>query len=201
VHPSKLNAEAVDSFAAVVADRPDAVLLFAGEEADGGLARRRAETRGLGGRVRFLGRADDSAFLALIAATDVGLALRRPPTNGETSGALLHLLRSGVATIVTETGSFTEYPEGAVRSVPWHDDASGAAALQHALQDLTADPAARAELGRAGRAHVVERHAWSSVAARYAEVIAWASGRDRSLHLYRGPHQTGLSVVRSRGES
>ena len=55
--------------------------------------------------MRFLGRPSDEDFLGLIDAVDLGVSLRRPPTNGETSGALLHLLRSGVPTIVSDTGS------------------------------------------------------------------------------------------------
>jgi glycosyltransferase involved in cell wall biosynthesis len=182
VHPSKRNAEAVEAFEAVARAASGSMLLFVGEEADNGLARGRAEALGLSERVRFLGRADDARFLALVAAADVGVSLRRPPTNGETSGALLHLLRSGVPTVVSETGSFAEYPDGTVRKVPWSIDA-----LAAALLELAADPAARDALGRAGIEHVRARHAWADVAARYAEVIE-RSARGAGA-LFRGPHR------------
>jgi glycosyltransferase involved in cell wall biosynthesis len=182
IHPSKGNAEAVEAFAAMARAVPGSLLVFVGEEADDGLARRRAEALGLSGRVRFLGRADDARFLALVKAADVGVSLRRPPTNGETSGALLHLLRSGVPAVVSDTGSFAEYPDGAVRKVPWSVDA-----LAAALLELAADPAARDALGRAGLEHVRARHAWADVAARYAEVIDWSAGGAGAL--FRGPHR------------
>ncbi len=189
-HPSKGNAEAVEAFAAVVRAVPESVFLIVGEEADDGQTRRRAEELGLGERVRFLGRSDDDAFLALIAATDLGVALRRPPTHGESSGALLHLLRSGVATVVSDVGSFSEYPDSVVRKVRWGDN-DGVDALTRALLDLAADASARAALGRAGRDHVGHEHAWPRVAGRYAEVIDATIRRAREVcndPLFRGPH-------------
>jgi glycosyltransferase involved in cell wall biosynthesis len=121
----------------------------------------------------------------LIAATDLGVALRRPPTNGEASGALLDLLRSGVPSVVADTGSFAEFPEGVVRKVPWkwNDDAAGVRALTRALLDLAADRAGREALGLAARNHVRDHHAWPRIAARYAAVIEQSGG------LFRGPHR------------
>ena len=136
-----------------------------------------------------MGRPGDDEFLALVAATDLGVALRRPPTHGERPAALLDLLRSGVPAVVTDTGSFSEYPDGVVRKVPWDDDGAGVAALTRALLDLAADPAARAALGRAGLDHVRAHHAWPRVAARYAEVIDWSTRvrRDVAAHLLPRP--------------
>ena len=193
VHPSKLNAEAIEAFAALARSEPKAVFLVVGEEADGGLARRRAEELGLGDRVRFLGRSDDDGFLSLIAVTDVGVALRRPPTNGEASGALLDLLRSGVPSVVADTGSFAEFPEGVVRKVPWNDDAAGVRALTRALLDLAADRAGREALGLAAWNHVRDHHAWPRIAARYAAVI------EQSVSLFRGPHHARARAVHRPG--
>jgi glycosyltransferase involved in cell wall biosynthesis len=206
VRPSKLNAEAVEAFAAVARSVPGSVFLVVGEEADGGLARRRAEALGLGDRVRFLGRPGDDEFLDLVAATDLGVALRRPPTNGESSAALLDLLRSGVPAVVTDTGSFSEYPDGVVRKVPWDGDKAGVEALTAALLGLAADPAARDALGRAGLDQVRAHHAWPEVAARYAEVIEWSTRLRAGVGveagsgpgLYRGPHFARRGVGRGR---
>lgn len=188
IHPSKLNAEAVEAFAPLALARPDALLLMVGEEADDGLARDKAQALGLTDRVRFLGRPDDRAFLDLVAATDLGLALRRPPTNGETSAALLALLRSGVASLVTDTGSFAEYPEGVVRKIPWTDAPTGVAALSRTLLNLALDAHARASLALAGRAHVAQFHAWDAVAAQYAEVIEYSRSQAHAPILYQSPH-------------
>src|SRR5262249_14347901 len=84
-HPAKGNVEVVDAFNAVAQAVPGSVLVFVGAEADGGRARAKAGALGLSGRVRFLGRLDDDRFRTAVVAADLAVALRRPPTNGETS--------------------------------------------------------------------------------------------------------------------
>ncbi len=195
VHETKLNAEAIEAFAALAQSEPSALLLVVGVEADGGHARRAADTRGLSERVRFLGRADDDRFRAAIVACDLALALRRPPTNGETSGALLHVLRAGIPAIASATGSFAEYPEGSVHKIPWPDARSGVASLARALRDLAADPAARAALGRAGLEHARQHHAWPRVAARFAALFAAPQPVES---VYHGPHRAPEHVLESR---
>src|SRR5262249_23223909 len=120
-------------------------------------------------RVRFLGRQTMADFTDLIAVTDLGINLRRPPTHGETSGALLYLLASGVATIVTDVATFTDYPETTVRKVRWESE--GLAGLQHAIGTLAADRAARLALGRAAQSYTRTHHEWSRVARQYVNVI------------------------------
>jgi glycosyltransferase involved in cell wall biosynthesis len=205
VHPSKMNAEAIEAFTVVLEQQPQALLLIVGEEADGGRARRRAEALGLASRVRFWGRPDEDEFHALVAAADLGLCLRRAPTHGETSGALLHLLRAGVATIVSDVGSFAEFPQGVVRKVAWRptavgdqDDRDGLDALRRALVCLAQEPAARATLGRAAWEHVRARHSWARVAELYAEVIDWCRRRADEGGIYRGPHHNVPGAIRRR---
>ena len=115
LHPEKLSTEALDAFAAVAARDPSALYVFVGEDTDGGSVRRHAEALGLLDRVRFLGRQPMGTFIELAGATDLGINLRRPPTNGETSGALLHLLAAGVPTLVTDVATFADYPDHVVR--------------------------------------------------------------------------------------
>ena len=191
VHPTKQNAAVVEAFAALARELPTARLIVVGEEADGGLTRSRAEALGLGARIRFLGRLDDERFLASIIAADLGVALRRPPTNGETSGALLHLLRAGVPVVASDTGSFSEYPEPALRKISWPDDIAGASALTEALRALARDAGAREALGRAGREHVRANHSWALVAERYAAAILGGA-------LFRGPRRVGNAEAISR---
>ena len=105
---------------------------------------------------------------------DIGVALRRPPTYGETSAALLDLLRHGVATIVTDVDTFADYSDTVVRKVHWPGDGIGG--LTRVLLDLAADHAARASLGRAAQRYVREDHAWSVAASRYAAVIDRLAG-------------------------
>jgi glycosyltransferase involved in cell wall biosynthesis len=178
IHPDKMSPEALDAFRAVAQADPSALFVFAGEEADGGAVRRHAAALGLPDRIRFLGRQPMSDFTDLIAATDIGINLRRPPTNGETSGALLYLLASGVATIVTDVATFSDYPSTVVWKVRWESE--GLPGLKHALHTLAADRARRAALGRAAQSYTREHHEWPRVARRYVEVIE--SSRDTPWH-------------------
>ncbi len=170
----KMNVEALDAFAEVARARPDAMLIFVGADWERGEARSRACSLGLIDRVRFLGRRDDDEFEALMGAVDVGINLRLPPTNGETSGALLHLLRHGVPTVVTDVGTFGDYPDGVVRKVRWESE--GPAGLARAWLELANDPAGRAALGESARRYVAARHSWADQAERYVEVIERVAG-------------------------
>lgn len=166
---AKMNVEAIHAFATIANEFPDAHLVFVGQDWENGQARRAACATGLGDRIRFLGRAADADFADLIAAVDLGLCLRRPPTYGETSAALIDLMRHGVAAIVTDVATFAAYPDQVVHKVRW--DADGPARLVDALRGLLADTPGRAALGAAAREHVAVHHDWSQVAARYAEII------------------------------
>ena len=95
--------------------------------------------------------------------------LRRPPTNGETSGALLYLLASGVATIVTDVATFSDYPASVVRKVRW--ETRRPRRPVRAMHGLAADRPAREALGRSAWAHVDEHHEWSRVTRQYVEAI------------------------------
>jgi glycosyltransferase involved in cell wall biosynthesis len=169
VHPGKMCPEALDAFAAVARDDPKALFVFVGEEVDGGEARRHAAGLGLSERVRFLGRQSAASYAELVGVADVGVNLRRPPTNGETSAALLNVLGSGVPTVVTDVGTFSDFPSGVVRKVHW--EAEGADGLRRALQELASDRDAREALGRSAWAHVNEYHAWPRVARLYVDAI------------------------------
>ena len=121
------------------------IFLFVGEEADGGETRRHATQLGLQDRVRFLGRQPASTFADLMLITDIGVNLRRPPTNGETSGALLNLLAAGVPSIITDVATFSDYPAHAVRKVRWETE--GQDGLNTAMKDLATNRSTREALG------------------------------------------------------
>jgi glycosyltransferase involved in cell wall biosynthesis len=169
IHPDKMSPEALDAFRCVAETEPSALFVFAGEEADGGAVRRHAEALGVPERIRFLGRQPMADFADLIAATDIGINLRRPPTNGETSGALLYLLASGVATIATDVATFSDYPDTVLWKVHWESE--GPSGLERALCTLAADRARRAALGSSAQSYTRAHHEWPKVAKQYVEVI------------------------------
>ena len=173
IHPDKMNVEAVEAFASVARAEPRAIKVFVGAEADGGVAREAAERAGLADHVRFLGRRSSEEFHDLAAITDIGVNLRRPPTNGETSAALLDLLRWGVPTLVTDVATFADYPDAIVAKVRWPD--AGIAGLGEIMRSLALGEGRRAALRRAALEAVRRDHQWSNVAGKYAEVIERAA--------------------------
>ncbi len=173
LHESKRSTEIVEAFGRVADRLPDALLLFAGEDLGGGAAPARASQLGLGARVKFLGRYPGD--LAEVAATlDVGISLRRPPSNGETSAALLDLLRCGVPTITSAVGTFSDYPDNIVARI--QDDRDGPVGLDTALLDLAGAPEHRRALGRRAFAYIQRFHAWDRVAEQYLTVIEAEAG-------------------------
>lgn len=172
LHPTKCNVEAVEAFAAVAARHPKATLMFVGRDLGEGEALAKAESLGIQKRVRFFGHAPIEAFRDLAAVTDVGVNLRRPPTNGETSGALLSLLSAGAPTVVIDVDTFSSYPDDVVRKVSWGPQL--ASELEQALLELAGDADRRAKLGRAALNYVRAHHSWSGAAERYVEAIEQA---------------------------
>ena len=169
VNPEKMNPQSLDAFRDIAVDNEKALFLFVGEDADDGFGRRYAESLKLGNRVRFLGRQPADCFADLISITDIGVNLRLPPTNGETSGALLNLLASGVPTIVTEVGTFADYPSDVVRKVCWEVD--GQEGLLREMRRLSENASEREALGQAAWSYVKEFHEWPRVAKLYIEAI------------------------------
>jgi glycosyltransferase involved in cell wall biosynthesis len=194
LHSNKLNVETIEAFRPLAREVPSARLLFVGQDWGVGEARDRAVALGLESRVRFLGRQPTADFDDLIAATDIGISLRRPPTNGETSAALLDLLRSGVPTIITDVAAFSSYPDSVVRKVSWERE--GVDGLRRAMWELAGSRRAREQLGRAAAAYVAAQHDWSRAAELYREQIERCSAETARA---RGPHRPATSPARRAG--
>lgn len=171
VNGMKYHEEAIEALAAVSKDYPSARLLFVGPDYTQGRAQAHAASLGVSRQVQFFGHTPMETYQELMAITDIGINLRRPPTRGETSAALMMLLGAGVATIITDVDAFTSFPDTVVRKVP--PLSPGDRALELAVRELAADEIARRRLGEAAREHVRTKHDWSKVAAQYAEAIEW----------------------------
>jgi glycosyltransferase involved in cell wall biosynthesis len=165
----KMNVEAIDAFQQLAPEFPDALLIFVGQDWEGGQAAGHVRQLGLADRVRFLGRQGAEDFLDLMAAVDIGVALRRPPTYGETSAALLDLLRTGVPTIINDVATFSGYPDHVVRKVRWSVD--GLPGLIAAMRELAMNPSTRCSLSAAALAYVRAEHTWSNAAVLYSQII------------------------------
>jgi len=170
--PTKCNLEAIDAFAELAAEHPSALLLFVGRNLAEGAACAKVESLGLSNRIRFLGHVTTQSLLDLVAITDVGINLRRPPTNGETSGTLQLLMAAGAATVVSDVDTFSSYPDDVVCKVAW--DADFAARLASTMRTLARDAPLRRRVGKRALEFIRGSRDWRVVARQYAEVIEQA---------------------------
>jgi glycosyltransferase involved in cell wall biosynthesis len=186
LHPTKLNRETIRAFANALADLPHAVLLFLGRDLGNGEARREADRLGIRDRVRFLGHLADEDYERTIDAFDVGLSLRKPPTNGESSAALLDLLRRGLPTVVCDVGTFSEFPDSVVRKISWASEHAGVAQLGAVLRSLVIDPDQRQTIAQSARDHVSREHSWGRLLDLYRQLCFRDRPSDPTTMLRRG---------------
>jgi glycosyltransferase involved in cell wall biosynthesis len=133
---------------------------------------------GLTGRVTFAGALDHAATAPLFSAADVTVLPSTPP---ESFGLVL------VESLACATPVIASNIPG-VRTVVQHGrdgllvPPGDPAALADAIEQITSDDAARAYMGRHGRARVTERYDWRQIAAQlerlYHELLEVAPGDD-----------------------
>jgi glycosyltransferase involved in cell wall biosynthesis len=171
----KQPAVLVEGFAALLRERPDAMLLMIGENqvelGFPGLVRR----RGVEANVRSVGFVDLPTFSLYLKAVDVVVNLRYP-TAGEASGTLARALAEGRATIVSDIGSLAELPDDVTMKV--EVDGDQAAQLGAHLQSLARDPRLEEALEQRARRYAASALDRRRCAGMYLEVAsAVAAGR------------------------
>ncbi len=174
--PYKRIAESLRAFRRLVRVLPEARMILVGEaHAELPLASM-LTSLGLSRHVRHIDFAPIDDFNGYLGACDVVLNLRFP-TVGESSGTLLRALGMGKAVVVSDVGSFREYPDEICLKAP-----VGASEEDHLfeyLNLLASRPEAARLLGSRARAFVEQECSWESVARRYAEFLeAVIEGRE-----------------------
>ncbi len=162
----------LDAFEPLARRDASASLVLVGE--DGGMAAAvdaRARELGLGGRVRRLGHVADDRLLAAAYREARAVVL---PSDYEAFGlVLLEALAQGTGVVASRVGGIPEVVEDGRTGllVPPAD----VRALAAALDRLWSDPTLARRLGETGRAEVVPRYTWDTVAATleqiYGEVL------------------------------
>lgn len=167
LEPDKGVDVAIDAFGAAVSEHPDARLLIAGDGSQRDALQRRAEP--LAGRVRFLGRLDETGVAELLDHVRVvvvaSMPSRRPEGSSLTAVEALAHGRPVVASDDAALRTLAADLDGIV-VVP----AGDAPATAEALCRLLADDDAATRLGEAGRAAVLRRHSLSAVVAATQQV-------------------------------
>lgn len=118
--------------------------------------------------------------MGYLAACDIILNLRFP-TVGESSGTLLRSLGLGKAVLVSEIGSFAEFPEDVCLKVPV--DAREEDLIFEYLNLLVSRPEVSHALGERARDYVAQECNWAAVARQYADFMqAVTQGKEWQNH-------------------
>jgi glycosyltransferase involved in cell wall biosynthesis/SAM-dependent methyltransferase len=176
--PYKRIAESLRAFKRVVRVLPNARMILVGEQHAEFPVDSLIRSMGLSSQVRVLGFTPIEEFTGYLAACDVVLNLRYP-TVGESSGTMLRALGLGKPVLVSEIGSFAEFPEDLCVKIPV--GAGEEDLIFEYLNLLLSRPEVAREMGARAKRYVAEECNWRSVAGWYAEFVeAVAAGREWS---------------------
>ncbi len=166
--PYKRIAESLRAFRRAVRLAPEARMILVGEPHPDAPVEPMIRSLGLSSHARVLGFAAMDDFVGYLAACDIVLNLRFP-TVGESSGTLLRSLGLGKAVLVSEIGSFQEFPDDVCLKVPV--GAGEEDLLFEYLNLLISRPEVARELGARAKEYVARECSWAVVAERYAEFL------------------------------
>jgi glycosyltransferase involved in cell wall biosynthesis/SAM-dependent methyltransferase len=174
--PYKRIAESLRAFRRLVRLVPDARMILVGEAHPEFPLQPMIRSMELSAQVRLLGFTPIEEFVGYLSACDIVLNLRYP-TVGESSGTLLRSLGLGKAVLVSEIGSFREFPDEMCLKVP--PGAGEEDLIFEYLNLLVSRPDLARELGRRARDYVARECSWNVVATRYQRFLeAVAAGSD-----------------------
>jgi glycosyltransferase involved in cell wall biosynthesis/SAM-dependent methyltransferase len=166
--PYKRIAESLRAFRRLIRIEPRARLILVGEPHPEFPIDRMIHSLGLAAHVRLLGFTPIHDFTGYLAACDIVLNLRFP-TVGESSGTLLRALGLGKAVLVSEVGSFCEFPDDVCLKVPV--DAREEDLIFEYLNLLVARPEVARRFGANAREWVRHECNWNLVARQYASFL------------------------------
>lgn len=166
--PYKRIAESLRAFKRLVRVAPEARMILVGEPHSEFPLESMIQSLGLSAQARVIGFTPIEDFNGYLAASDIVLNLRFP-TVGESSGTLLRALGMGKAVVVSDVGSFREYPDEICIKAPV--DASEEDHLFEYLNLLVSRPELARALGARARAWVERECNWESVAQRYLNFL------------------------------
>jgi glycosyltransferase involved in cell wall biosynthesis/SAM-dependent methyltransferase len=163
--PYKRIAESLRAFRRLVRVAPTAKMILVGEPHPELPIEGMIRSMGLDANIRVLGFTPIDEFVGYLAASDIVLNLRYP-TVGESSGTLLRSLGLGKAVMVSEVGSFQEFPDDVCLKVPV--GAGEEDMIFEYLNLLVSRPEAARALGERAKNYVATECNWPTVARLYA---------------------------------
>jgi len=166
--PYKRIPESLRAFRRLVKIEPRARMILVGEPHPEFPIEPMIRSMGLSAQVRVLGFTPIEDFTGYLAACDIILNLRYP-TVGESSGTMLRAMGLGRPLLVSEIGSFAEFPDDVCLKV-----AVGAGEedlIFEYLNLLVSRPDLARAIGGRARDFVAERCNWPAVARQYADFL------------------------------
>jgi glycosyltransferase involved in cell wall biosynthesis/SAM-dependent methyltransferase len=160
--PYKRIKEALGAFKRVVKEQPEARMILVGEPHP------EVRLESLPPSIQMIGFAEIDEFVGYMAACDIILNLRYP-TVGESSGSLLRAMGLGKAVLVSDLGSFAEFPDDTVLKVPV--GSSEDEVLFEYLRLLVSRPDLARALGHRAREYVERTCNWAHVAELYERFL------------------------------
>jgi glycosyltransferase involved in cell wall biosynthesis len=128
----------------------------------------RANAYGTAHRVLVTGEVDEADYTALVGSAAVAVQLRAS-SHGESSAAVNDALAAGVPTVVTNIGSFAEFPDSVVVKVSADESAQGLAEL---LASLLTDQDRRSQLVESSLSYAAS-HSFASAARALVQAVLY----------------------------
>jgi len=166
--PYKRIAESLRAFRRLVRLTPHAKMILVGEPHPEFPIEPMIRSMGLSANVRVLGFTPIEEFVGYLGACDIVLNLRYP-TVGESSGTLLRSLGLGKAVMVSQVGSFAEFPDDVCLKVPV--GAGEEDLIFEYLNLMVSRPDVAQALGKRARNYVAEECNWVAVARQYTAFL------------------------------
>jgi glycosyltransferase involved in cell wall biosynthesis/SAM-dependent methyltransferase len=166
--PYKRIAESLRALRRLVRLRPDVKMILCGEPHPDFPVAELIRGLGLAENVRLLGYVPIEEFTGYLSACDIVLNLRFP-TVGESSGTLLRSLGLAKAVVVSNIGSFAEFPDPICLKVPV--DETEEDTLFEYLNLLVSRPALARAMGARAHRWVAEECNWDRVACLYLDFV------------------------------
>jgi len=172
VNSTKRPLQILRAFKKYLSNHPLAYLIFVGGTDYMGSINIEGEVRKLSlqGQVKVTGYVDMPDFYRYIEISDICLNLRFP-FKGESSASLLRILSVGKPTIVTDIGSFSDFPNDVVCKIPQPSQGDEVEEILKALVLLTENPEYSNSLSRNAAAYIAREHSPERCARLYAEFI------------------------------
>jgi glycosyltransferase involved in cell wall biosynthesis/SAM-dependent methyltransferase len=168
IKPYKRIAESLRAMRRLVRVAPEARMILVGEPHPEFPVHDLIRSLDIEDYVRVLGFTPIEHFTGYMSACDIILNLRYP-TVGESSGSMLRALGLGKAVLVSDIGSFREFPDSVCLKVPV--GAGEEDLIFEYLNLLVSRPELAHTLGESAKAWVGRECNWQAVAGQYARFI------------------------------